>query len=45
MKRDWFRIVIIGLMIAQLAVLAYIARVESQIRTVTALTYVELSSH
>lgn len=43
MKRVRYRHVVLALLIVQLAVLGYIARVEYQLRALAALTYVELS--
>lgn len=45
MRRVKARNVIIGLLVAQLLLLGYIARLEYQIRGIAGLTYVELSGH
>lgn len=42
MKRLNFRHLLLGVLIGQLLVLGYIARLEYQIRSVTALSYLEL---
>lgn len=42
--RRWFRFAILGILLGQLALLGYIARVDYQIRAMTALSYIELSS-
>lgn len=45
MKRVKGQYLIVGLLVAQLLLLGYIARLEYQIRGIAGLTYVELSSH
>lgn len=45
MKRVRTQHVIVGLLVAQLLLLGYIARLEYQVRGIAGLTYVELSSH
>lgn len=43
--RPKFRHLVIGALFAQLLLLGYIARVAWQVRTIAALSYVELVSH
>jgi hypothetical protein len=43
-RRVKTRHLIVGLLVAQLLLLGYIARLEYQIRAIAGLTYVELSS-